>query len=157
LPIFDFQLIFAADKRLQLAIGIGNWKLSGSFLTCFARAGLQRAALALAELATSSAALQRTLIRTQTGVAVDWQHAFNFGMRAGYHMDANQLANASGGRRTCIGGSFHCSDVAADKYRHVACADVFLTEELYVRRFHHRVSCFHRANEPFGFNHAECF
>src|SRR5688572_17685124 len=78
-------------------------------------------------------------------------------MRAWYHMDANQLANPSGGSGACIGGSFHCSDVASDEYSYVACADVFLTQELYVRGFYHRVSCFHRADEPFGFNHAECF
>jgi hypothetical protein len=72
-------------------------------------------------------------------------------------MHANQLAYSPGGGRTGVSGSLNCANVPANKYRHVAGTDVFLPQELYVRCFNHRVSRFHRANEAFGFHHAECF
>ena len=67
---------------------------------------------------------------------------------------------AASGRCTRIGGSFHCSDIAADESRDQAAADFVPTEKLYVRCLHHRVDSLDQCDEAFGLDHAEslvCF
>src|SRR5206468_9096797 len=70
---------------------------------------------------------------------------------------ADQFANPACCCRSGVSCSFHRANVSAHKHGHVPSADVFLSQQLNVGCFDHRVSRFHRANKTFGLDHSECF
>ena len=72
-------------------------------------------------------------------------------------MDAVQLANALGRRRTGIHRCLNCADIAADHNRHQAAADLLLANQVYVCSLNHSIGCFNRADQASGLYHTECF
>jgi hypothetical protein len=78
-------------------------------------------------------------------------------MWPGNNVNANQFAYSTSCGRTRICGGFNGTYVAAHKNGHVAGADVFLSQELHIRSFDHRVCSLNGADETFGFDHTECF
>jgi hypothetical protein len=158
LPIDDCQLpIEKSAKFFNWKSAIGNWQSPGSFLVRFARSGAKRAALiTLAELSARSA-LQSTLIGAQTSAPIDRKHALNLGVRPWNNVNTDQLADPPGRSRARIRRRFHRADVTAHEDRHVACSDVLLAEQLYIRCFDHRIGGLNCTHESFGLNHSECF
>src|SRR5262249_41534747 len=78
-------------------------------------------------------------------------------MRSRNDMYADQFTNATCGSGARIGRGLHRAHIAAHEYGHIARADVFLAEQLHIRRFDHRVSSFDRSDEPFCLDHSQCF
>src|SRR5215213_4130291 len=114
--------------------------LTRPFLTRLTRAGAERASLvALAQLASRAATLQRRFVGTQARASINRKYAFNFSMGPRNNMDTDQFANSTCRRCTRISRCLHGADVAAHEYRYVACADVLLAEQLHIRRFDHRI------------------
>jgi hypothetical protein len=136
---------------------IGNRQSPGSFLASLSRAGLKRAAFALPQLSSGAAALKRSLIRTQSGSAIDGQNTLDFSMWTRNHMNADQLAYPAGSRCPGISRSLNSANVAAHKNRYITGADILFSQECNVRRFDHSVSRFDGSNEAFGLHHSECF
>jgi hypothetical protein len=106
---------------------------------------------------TTSAALQRSLVRTQTSATVNRQNPLNFGVRARNNMNTNQLANATGGCRARICGCLDRAHVATYKNRYVTGSDIFFSQQLNIRSFDHCVRGFDSADETLGLDHSECF
>ena len=69
----------------------------------------------------------------------------------------DQLAHPPRGGGPGVGRRLHRADVAPHHHRDVAGADVLLADERHVRRFHHRVCGFDRADEPFRLDEPERF
>jgi hypothetical protein len=72
-------------------------------------------------------------------------------------MNTYQFADSSCGRRSSVGSCFNGANVSANKDRHVTRADILFSDQLNIRSFDHRVSCFDSADETFGLDHSECF
>jgi hypothetical protein len=157
LPNVDCRLLRRRVNLFQSAIGNRKSTSPGLFLAGFART-LKRASLvALSELTSSPATLQRTLIRTQTSAAIDGQDAFDFGMGARNDVNADQFADSSSSRGPGVGGRLNSADVSANEDSHVARAYILFSQELNVSSFDHRVSGLDSADEAFGLHHSECF
>jgi hypothetical protein len=69
-------------------------------------------------------------------------------------MNAHQLSDSAGRGRTRVGCRLHCSDITANDRGHKSGADLFVTYELHVRRFDHRVCSFDHCHEAFALNHS---
>jgi hypothetical protein len=96
-------------------------------------------------------------VRTQANLSAARQHSFNFAMRSRNYMNADQFTHAARSSGSGVGRSLNGPDIATNEYRHVARADVFLSDQLNIRGFDHRVRRFNRADESFGLDHSECF
>jgi hypothetical protein len=72
-------------------------------------------------------------------------------------MDTDQFTNTSSRSGARIGRCLDCADVATNKDGDIACADIFFSEQLHIRGFHHCIGGFDCAHESFGFNHSESF
>jgi hypothetical protein len=132
-------------------------ELSRSLFTRLTRSGTERSSLiSLAQLPTR-ATLQRLLVRAQTSATINRQHSLNFRVWPRDHVYADQLTDAPGRSRACVSRRFDRANVAADKDRHVAGADVLLPEQLYIRCFDHGIGGLNCTHESFGLNHSECF
>src|SRR5262249_52809993 len=127
------------------------------FFTGISRSGGQAAALVPFSQLTSGAARQSSLVGAVSGAAVDRQHSLNFGMWPRYDVNTDQLADTTRRSRSGISRRLHRTYVATNKDRDVTGADILFPQELHVGRFHHRVSRFDGADEPFGFDHSQCF
>src|SRR5439155_5498002 len=68
---------------------------------------------------------------------------------------ANELADAAGGGRACVGGRFHRTDIAAYDCRHESGVDFLPADEGDIRGLHHRVGGFNHADETARLHHAE--
>jgi hypothetical protein len=77
-------------------------------------------------------------------------------MRSRNDVDRDEFAHAPCGRRARIRCRLHGADVTAGQHRHVAGPDVLLADQDDVGRLDHGVGGLDRADEPAGFNHAEC-
>jgi hypothetical protein len=130
--------------------------LTGFFFISLSRTGTEATLITLAQL-SSRATLEGTFIRTQTSAPINGKHTLNFRMWPGNNVHAYQFTNPARGRGTSVRRSLHCTDITTHEYRHVACSDVFLAEQLHVRGLNHRVGSFNRAHESLGLDHSECF
>jgi hypothetical protein len=155
LPIADCRLLRRRWDLFQSEFG--NRQSPGFFLASLSRSGLKRTPLVALSKLTARAALKRTLIRAQTCAPIDGQDAFNFSVWARNDVNTNQLANSSRGRCSGVSGCLHCTNVSANKDRHVTGADILFSQELNIRSFDHRVSGFDGSDETFGLHHSECF
>src|SRR5678809_1725364 len=109
-------------------LAIGNCESSCSFLVRFAAACAERSSLiALAQL-SARATLQSSFIGTQSSASIYRQHTFNFSMRTRNNVDADQLTDSARRCRTCICRRFNRTDIATHEDRHIAGADVLLSE-----------------------------
>jgi hypothetical protein len=72
-------------------------------------------------------------------------------------MNADQLTHTACCSGTSVGRGLYGPDIATNEYRHVARADVFLSDQLNIRGFDHCVRRLNRADESFGLDHSECF
>jgi hypothetical protein len=145
--------VFLFNRQLA----IGNRKSPGLFLASLSRSGLKRTPLVALSKLTPRAALQRTLIRAQTGTPIDRQDALNFSVWARNDVNTDQLADSSRGRCSGVSSCLHRTNVSANKDRHVPGADILFSQELNIRSFDHRVSGFDGSDETFGLHHSECF
>jgi hypothetical protein len=134
----------------------GRKRLFVSRLQSLASGGLIQSAVTGVKLSAATA-LESFFIGTQTNVPAFWKHSFNFIMGSRDNMDADQLADPSGGRGPCIGRCFHRSDIAPDENSYVTRTDVLFTDQLDISGFHHCVRCLYCTNETFRFYHAERF
>ena len=71
-------------------------------------------------------------------------------------MDGEELADPFRGRRACIGRRLDRADVAAYHDRDQSAADMHLADQGDIRGLDHGVGRFDRADQAFGFHHAEC-
>jgi hypothetical protein len=110
-------------------LAINNRQLSRSLFVRVARACAKRSSLiALAQLSARAAALKSLFIGAQSGASIHGQHTFDFSMRSRNHVYADQLSDSARCCRTCIGRRFNRANIAAHKDRHIAGADVLLSE-----------------------------
>ena len=70
-------------------------------------------------------------------------------------VDADELADAAGRGRACVGGRFHGSDVAAHDGGDQPGIDLLPADEDHVRGLHHRIGGFDHADQSSRFDHAE--
>jgi transcriptional regulator with XRE-family HTH domain len=130
--------------------------LLGPFSGAFSR-GQRAVGLTLAQL-TAGAALQlRGFVGAESRLTTDRQDALDLGVWARNNMYADQFADASGCGSPGISCRFDRADIAAHKHRHISGADVFLTQQLHVGCFDHRIGRFYSADKAFGLDHSECF
>jgi hypothetical protein len=152
LPIWDCQF--------EIQSAIGNRKsamlLLGSFPCAFARVQ-GSSGVALTQLTTRTALQLRLFVGAESGAAVDWQDAFDFGVGSRDDMHANQFANPARGSGAGISRGFHRTHVSTHKDGDVTRTYVFFAEQLHVCRFNHGVSGFDGANKTFSLDHSECF
>jgi hypothetical protein len=106
-----------------------NEGLSCPLFIRLAISGAQRSSLiALAQLSARAATLKGLFIGAQSGASIHGQHTFDFSMRPRNYVYADQLSDSARGRRTSICRRFDRTDIAAHKDRHIAGADVLLSE-----------------------------
>ena len=87
----------------------------------------------------------------------DWQRFVDALMRTRDDVDRYELAYAAGCSGSCIGSGFNRGYVTADDSRYESGTDLFVSDKLDVGGLDHGVSGFNRADETFGFDHAEGF
>src|SRR5215204_4916495 len=100
-----------------------------AFLVVLARAGRERAPLVAFAEGAGRAAADGALVGAVAGAAVAREHALDLAVRARDDVDADEFAHAPRRGRARVGRRLDRADVAADEDRHVAGADVLLTDE----------------------------
>jgi len=104
------------------------WELAG--LRFISLNGSGRRCTRCARTQLFAAALKGLFIRAVTRLAAFRDDALDFIVRSWDNVYAYQLADASRGSSTRIGGSFHRTDVTTHENRDVSGADVFLADKL---------------------------
>jgi hypothetical protein len=72
-------------------------------------------------------------------------------------VDAHNLADATGGFGACIDGGADGGDIAFERNRDQAAADLVLLDELHVRCLEGRIARFDGGDDAFGFDQSNCF
>jgi hypothetical protein len=75
-------------------------------------------------------------------------------VRTGDDVDADEFADAAGGCCTGVGRVLDGGNVAADDRSDKSGADLFIADELDVRRFYHRIGRLDHCDKAFAFNHS---
>ena len=74
-------------------------------------------------------------------------------MGTGNNMNGDEFADSLSSSGTGIGSGFNSTDVTTDHNGNISTADMYFTDQSYVRSFDHGISCFDGANQTFSFNH----
>jgi hypothetical protein len=169
LPIADSNISWLDSRLRNARVGnvnfnrqsaIGNQESAMTLLGSLpgALSGGQRTpGLALSQLAACFALQLRRFIGTDAAAAIKRQYALDLGMWTRNNVHADQFADPTGRGCAGIGSSLDGAYVSPHKHGHIAGADIFLTQQLHVGCFDHRISRFDSADKAFGLDHSECF
>src|SRR5690348_10973704 len=82
-------------------------------------------------------------------------HLRHVTMRPRNHVDADDLADATGGFGTGVDRRADGRDVALERDRHEPAADLVLLNELHVRRLQRRIACLNGRYDALGFDQSD--
>src|SRR5262249_6293329 len=148
--------------RLQVFVGhgfqrgSGEWGM-GSGIFLHSPFPIPHSLSLLAFLTVAQGARLFAFDSRSRAVAVLWDDAFDFNVRAWDDMNRDQFADSPSGGGAGVCGRFDRADIAANEDSHVSRADVFFADQLNIGGFDHRVSGFDRADKAFRLDHAESF
>ena len=105
----------------------------------------------------ASAGRARRRSTALSGTSADREDVLEIVGRARNDVDADEFADAPGGRGAGVGGGFDGGDVATDDRRHQSGVDFLPADEHHVGGLDHRVGGFDHADQSARFHHAERF